>query len=286
MDQDPTRRFSVRVDAYARHRPTYPAEVAALAERECGLRAGCSVADIGCGTGLLARLFLDRGCYVFGVEPNPEMRDAGQKALAGMARFQAIDGRAEATTLPAASVDLVTAGQAAHWFDADLACAEFRRILKPGGWLMLVWNERKRQAGFMSDYEALIARHAPEKPRIDTERIARLFGGAGWRMARFDHQQTLDARRAAGASGIVILHAAAGDGWVRRADGEGRRPVCPAPAGRMGKGRVLDPGLLRDAGRFLTLQRAHRIGQESRRKCNAGGSGPKPITTRACCQDC
>jgi SAM-dependent methyltransferase len=192
VDQDPTRRFSVRVDAYARHRPTYPAEVVALAERECGLRSGCSVADIGCGTGLLARLFLDRGCYVFGVEPNPEMRDAGQKALVGMARFQAIDGRAEATTLPAASVDLVTAGQAAHWFDADLACAEFRRILKPGGWLMLVWNERKRQAGFMSDYEALIARHAPEKPRIDTERIARLFGGAGWRMARFDHQQTLD----------------------------------------------------------------------------------------------
>jgi|ERR1017187_8129717 SAM-dependent methyltransferase len=193
MDQDPTRRFSVRVDAYARYRPSYPAAVTALAERECGLRAGHAVADIGCGTGLLARLFLERGCHVFGVEPNSEMRDAGRKALAGLARFQAIDGRAEATTLATASVDLVTAGQAAHWFDADLARAEFGRIRKPGGWLMLVWNERKREPGFMSEYEALIARHAPEQARIDTQRIARLFGGSGWRMARFDHQQTLDA---------------------------------------------------------------------------------------------
>jgi len=193
MDQDPTRRFSVRVDAYARYRPTYPAEVAALAERECGLRAGQTVADIGCGTGLLACLFLERGCHVLGVEPNPEMRDAGRQVLAGQVRFQAIDGRAEATTLLTASVDLVTAGQAAHWFDPGQASAEFARILKPGGWLMLVWNEHKREAGFMSDYEALIARHAPEQPRIDPARIARLFGGSGWRLARFDHHQTLDA---------------------------------------------------------------------------------------------
>jgi SAM-dependent methyltransferase len=193
MDQDPTRRFSIRVGAYARHRPDYPVEVAALAERECGLRAGLAVADIGCGTGLLARLFLDRGCHVFGVEPNPEMRDAGRKALAGQPLFHSIDGRAEATTLATASVDFVTAGQAAHWFDPDTAHAEFARILKPGGWLLLVWNERRREPGFMSEYEALIASHAPEKSRIDTERIARMFGGKSWRTARFDHQQTLDA---------------------------------------------------------------------------------------------
>lgn len=193
MDHDPTRRFSVRVDAYTRYRPSYPAEVAVLAERECGLRAGQAVADIGCGTGLLARLFLERDCDVFGVEPNPEMRDAGRKALAGETRFHSIDGRAEATTLARASVDFVTAGQAAHWFEADAARAEFGRILKPGGWLMLVWNERRREPGFMSEYETLIARHAPERSRIDTARISRLFGGSGWRMAGFDHQQTLDA---------------------------------------------------------------------------------------------
>ncbi|HEY9139762.1 MAG TPA: class I SAM-dependent methyltransferase [Bryobacteraceae bacterium] len=193
MDQDPTRRFSVRVDAYVRYRPSYPAEVAALAERECGLRAGQAVADIGCGTGLLARLFLEHGCDVFGVEPNPEMRNAGLKALAGQARFHSVDGRAEATTLASASVDLITAGQAAHWFDADSARAEFRRILKPAGWLMLVWNERKREPGFMNEYESLIARHAPEHPRIDASRISRLFGKDGWHMVWIDHHQTLDA---------------------------------------------------------------------------------------------
>src|ERR1039458_296689 len=111
MNQDPTRRFSVRVDAYERYRPSYPAAVAALAERECGLRAGQAVADIGCGTGLLARLFLERGCHVFGVEPNPEMRNAGRRALAELAQFQAIDGRAESTTLATSSVDFVTAGE-------------------------------------------------------------------------------------------------------------------------------------------------------------------------------
>ncbi|MFY9724310.1 MAG: class I SAM-dependent methyltransferase [Bryobacteraceae bacterium] len=193
MDQDPTRRFSVRVDDYLRYRPSYPAEVVALAQRECGLRAGQAVADIGCGTGLLALLFLERGYEVFGVEPNPEMRKAGLKALAGQARFHSIDGRAEATTLGGASVDLVAAGQAAHWFDADAACTEFKRILKPGGWLMLVWNERKREPGFMSEYESLIARHAPEHPRIDASRISRLFGENGWHTARFHHHQTLDA---------------------------------------------------------------------------------------------
>jgi SAM-dependent methyltransferase len=194
MDQDPTRRFSVRVDAYARYRPSYAAEVTALAERECGLRAGQLVADIGCGTGLLARLFLDHRCEVFGVEPNAKMREAGRKALAGQARFHSIDGRAEATTLASASVDFVMAGQAAHWFDADQAHAEFARILKPGGWLLLIWNERKQTPGFMGEYEALIALHAPEQSRISTERIGRLFGGRTWRMARFDHHQTLDSQ--------------------------------------------------------------------------------------------
>jgi SAM-dependent methyltransferase len=192
MDQDPTRRFSVRVQTYARYRPTYPAEVATLAERECGLRAGQTVADIGSGTGLLARLFLDRGCEVFGVEPNRDMREAGRKALASEAGFHSIEGRAEASTLAATSMDFVTAGQAAHWFNPDPAHQEFVRILKPGGWLLLVWNERKPAPGLMREYEALIAHHAPEQPRIDTGRIGRLFGGRTWRLARFDHHQTLD----------------------------------------------------------------------------------------------
>jgi len=189
---DPTLRFSARVDTYARYRPDYPAAVAALAQRECGMRPGHVVADIGCGTGLLARLWLERGCEVIGVEPNRDMREAGQRALTGEPRFRAVDGRAESTCLAAASVDFVTAGQAAHWFEPDAAHAEFARILKGGGWLLLVWNERKRQPGFMREYETLIVEYAPEQPRVEPRRIARFFGNDEWRMMRFDHFQTLD----------------------------------------------------------------------------------------------
>src|ERR1700733_14302368 len=115
---DPAQRFSSRVQAYARYRPSYPRETLGLLERECGLTAACKIADIGSGTGLLARLFLDFGCEVTGVEPNPAMRAAGERLLSSEPRFHSVDGRAEATTLPDGSVDFVTAGQAFHWFEA------------------------------------------------------------------------------------------------------------------------------------------------------------------------
>src|SRR5580658_7790634 len=117
MGLDPTMRFSTRAEAYARYRPAYPREMIDLLERECGLTPASRIADIGSGTGLLARLFLDFGCEVTGIEPNPEMRAAGEKILAAEPRFRSVDGRAEATGLPDGSVDFVTAGQAFHWFE-------------------------------------------------------------------------------------------------------------------------------------------------------------------------
>ena len=128
---DATRRFSSRVEKYVRYRPGYPPDVVSLLERECGLTPGWVVADLGSGTGILSELFLANGNRVFGVEPNPEMREAGQRLLAGYPRFVSVGGRAEATTLPDASVDLVTAGQAFHWFDRPSARAEVARILNP-----------------------------------------------------------------------------------------------------------------------------------------------------------
>jgi SAM-dependent methyltransferase len=193
MTLDPTRRFSSRADAYERHRPSYPPDVLDLLERECGLHSGAAVADIGCGTGLLSQLFLARGCQVFGVEPNPEMRQAGRRILEAEPRFQSIEGRAEATTLAGRSVDFVTAGQAFHWFEPQAARAEFRRILKPGGWVALVWNERRNQPGFMAEYNALIARYAAERPRVNPEEIAAFFEGANWHSARFENRQQMDA---------------------------------------------------------------------------------------------
>jgi ubiquinone/menaquinone biosynthesis C-methylase UbiE len=192
MQVDPTTRFTSRVEAYERYRPSYPPEVLELARRECGLTAGSRVADIGCGTGLMARIFLDAGCEVFGVEPNAGMREAGERAVGGYPGFHSVAGRAEATTLKGTSFDLVTAGQAFHWFEPEAACAEFRRILKPSGWVMLVWNERRDSTAFMTQYEAATARYAPEQPRVNTQRLADFFGSATWRAAQFSNEQRLD----------------------------------------------------------------------------------------------
>jgi SAM-dependent methyltransferase len=192
MGLDPTRRFSSRVEAYARYRPSYPRETLGLLERECGLTAASKIADIGSGTGLLSRLFLDFGCEVFGVEPNPEMRAVGERTLAGVARFHSVDGRAEATTLPESSVDFVSAGQAFHWFEPAAARAEFQRILKPAGWVVLIWNERLVAPGFMAGHEALQNKFAREKAHPGELEFSAFYGHANWRVARIPNRQTLN----------------------------------------------------------------------------------------------
>jgi ubiquinone/menaquinone biosynthesis C-methylase UbiE len=153
----PTERFSNRVADYINYRPRYPAGVLEVARDMLRLRTGDVVADIGSGTGFLSELFLANGNTVYGVEPNREMREAGEKFLDRHANFRSVDGAAEATTLPDASVDFVTAGQAFHWFDAARAKAEFKRILKPGGHIMLVWNQRSTESTpFLDAYEKFL----------------------------------------------------------------------------------------------------------------------------------
>ncbi len=155
--QDATKRFSSRVDDYVRCRPGYPAEIIELLKKECGLTSDSVIADIASGTGIFTRKLLENGSRVFGVEPNDEMRRAGERFLADYPRFISIAGTAEATTLPDHSVDLVTAAQAAHWFDRENARREFIRVLKPGAWLVLVWNDRRMDSTeFQREYEQLL----------------------------------------------------------------------------------------------------------------------------------
>jgi SAM-dependent methyltransferase len=168
---DSTERFSTRVANYARFRPSYPPEVVDLLKRECGLSSNSVVADIASGTGLFTRMLLETGSEVFGVEPNPEMRAAGEHYLSEFSNFKSIDGTAEATTIAGHSVDIVTAAQAAHWFDQTKARAEFLRILKPGGWLVLLWNEpRKDSTPFLRAYEELLIRYGSDYEKIRNER--------------------------------------------------------------------------------------------------------------------
>ncbi|MDD5563558.1 MAG: class I SAM-dependent methyltransferase [Thermoanaerobaculaceae bacterium] len=195
---DPTRRFRGRAELYARHRPGYPDEVVTLLEDECGLRAGSVVADLGSGTGILAAMLLARGCRVFGVEPNADMRAEGARALAAQEGFVSVDGRAEATTLPDAGVDLVTAAQAFHWFDRPRARAEFARILKPGGWVALLWNLRRKDAdAFAVAYERLLLEYATDYERVDHANvtdavIAEFFHPGAFRLRVFSNRQVFD----------------------------------------------------------------------------------------------
>lgn len=160
---DSTTRFSSRVENYVRYRPRYPAGVIECLQCDCGLTPASIVADIGSGTGILSELFLESGNTVIGLEPNAPMRHAAEALLAAQPRFRSVDGTAERTTLPDACADFVTAGQAFHWFDRNAAKLEFKRILKPKGWVVLVWNERTAATSTFGDaYEQLLMEYATE----------------------------------------------------------------------------------------------------------------------------
>ena len=166
-----TSRFSDRVDNYIRYRPGYPAEVLHTLRKECGLTAADVIADVASGTGIWTRMLLENGNTVYAVEPNLDMREAGEKLLATFPRFKSIEGKAEATTLPPTSMDFVTAAQAAHWFNRGKARQEFSRILKPKGWLVLLWNERQVDTTpFLRDYEQLLLTFGTDYNEIRHER--------------------------------------------------------------------------------------------------------------------
>jgi len=169
--KDHTQRFSSRVEDYVRYRPGYPPQIIELMKTECGLKSDSVIADVASGTGLLTRMFLDHGNRVFAVEPNAEMRQAGERLLAAHPNFISVDGTAEATTLEDHCVDFVTAAQAAHWFDRDRARREFVRILKPGGWCVLIWNERRTDSTpFLREYEKLLLTYGTDYKEVRHER--------------------------------------------------------------------------------------------------------------------
>lgn len=203
MTKSPTARFSDRVENYVRYRPGYPPEVLALLRAECGLLPTHLVADIASGTGLFTRILLENGNPVFAVEPNAEMRDAGVHQLENFPRMISVAGTAEETTLQSASVDFVTAAQAAHWFDLPRTRAEFVRILKPGGRCVLIWNERETSTTpFLRDYEELLLTYGTDYNEIRHERttgmIHQFFAPLPCQERTFPMQQQFDYQGLAG----------------------------------------------------------------------------------------
>ncbi|MBV9241484.1 MAG: class I SAM-dependent methyltransferase [Acidobacteria bacterium] len=169
---DSVNRFSNRVADYVKYRPDYPREIIPFLNETCGLITDSMIADVGCGPGISSKIFLDNGNRVIGVEPNAAMRDAAREYLAGYDNFSIVEGRSDATTLEDASVDFIIAAQAFHWFEPEATRAEFKRILKPGGHIVLMWNERQLDSNeFHREYEALLVRWSTDYQTVRHENI-------------------------------------------------------------------------------------------------------------------
>lgn len=190
-------RFSNRVANYVKYRPGYPAEVLGLFRTEMALTQGSVIADIGSGTGLSAKLFLENGNRVYGVEPNAAMREAAEDYLKEFTNFISHDGTAENTNLNDDSIDFVIAAQAFHWFNAERTREEFQRVLKPAGFVALIWNERQLETtDFLRGYERLLKKYATDyesvrHENIDQERLGDFFE-SGYEVATFPNVQVFD----------------------------------------------------------------------------------------------
>lgn len=144
--------FGSSAATYEAGRPSYPQGVLDLFVAELGIGTGTTVVDLAAGTGKLTRLLVPTGATVVAVEPIEAMRAQLTSLLPDV---EALDGTAEDIPLPDASADAVTVAQAFHWFDPQPALAEIARVLRPGGGLGLVWNERDESVAWVAELSAL-----------------------------------------------------------------------------------------------------------------------------------
>lgn len=192
---NPTGRFSDRVSNYVRYRPSYPAELIPFLESQLGLKKGQQVADIGSGTGIFTELLLLKGYAVTAVEPNAAMRQAAEQRLGAYDRFYSQDGKGEATGLLDQSVHLITVAQAFHWMEQEASKKEFRRILKPGGHIALIWNLRLTHTAFLQAYETFLQTFGHQYDaanRAVEEEIAVFFQPREMRIQIFSNVRLLD----------------------------------------------------------------------------------------------
>jgi ubiquinone/menaquinone biosynthesis C-methylase UbiE len=196
--KDSTQRFTDRVEDYIKYRPSYPQEVIQALVQEAGLSTGKVIADIGSGTGILTRQLLETNCKVHAIEPNAAMRAAAEEMLGNHPGFISINATAENTSLPDRSLDGITAGQAFHWFDRLATKVEFRRVLRPGGFIALVWNSWQTDSSdFMKDYTKLLVEWGTDYQRVsrtnvDDAAIRQFFHPQTFQKFTFPHFQTFD----------------------------------------------------------------------------------------------
>jgi ubiquinone/menaquinone biosynthesis C-methylase UbiE len=191
----PTSRFSNRAENYARFRPGYPDELFTFIEAEMNLRSADNIVDIGSGTGLFAEPLLKHGHKVVCLEPNEDMRKAGEERLKKYPSFQSIQSTAEHTGLENSSVDLITIAQTFHWLDPVAARLECNRILKPNGHVILAWNRQTNQTTFGKKYTDLRNKYRIGEPgpvQIDPMVIKDFFAPKIATSKVFANKQLLD----------------------------------------------------------------------------------------------
>lgn len=192
-----TERFSDRVENYVKYRPDYPPDVLRLFHEEMNLTEQSVVADVGSGTGISTKIFLENGNFVYAIEPNDAMRNASNNFLKNFPNYRPISGTAENTTLTGNSVDFIVAAQAFHWFDPEKCLPEFYRILRNRGFIVLIWNERETDSTpFLQGYEQLLLEFGTDYKKvrhenITTEKLSAFFQ-KGYRTAIFENVQVFD----------------------------------------------------------------------------------------------
>ena len=214
MNVKTTERFTGRSESYEKHRPSYPEELLPFLEDKLNWNSDNIIADIGAGTGKFTKLLLERGLQVVAVEPNDEMRHKLLEQLstylsAAQSKFKlksnpsnktltVSNGKAEATLLGDRSVDGIVCAQSFHWFDTGLARAEFKRILAPNGYVVLLWNQRDVEASpFMRGYEELFMQYGEhydkvKHKKVSVESLMPFYGGKQPMLHSFTYEQNLD----------------------------------------------------------------------------------------------
>lgn len=164
---DSKTRFSDRVENYRKYRPSYPTQVINILKSKLELSSQHTIADVGAGTGISSRLFLENGNTVFGIEPNKAMLDAAIIDLDNYDGFYPINCPAEQIELPDDRVDFVVVGQALHWFDIEKVRMEFARILKPNGHIVILYNSWKQSSAFNQEYESLLFKYSADYKSVN-----------------------------------------------------------------------------------------------------------------------
>ena len=194
---DSTERFSNRVENYVKYRPGYPTEILQLFKDEMNLQEDSIITDIGSGTGISAKIFLENGNPVFGVEPNEGMRTAAENFLRDFPNFRSVNGTSEQTNLENDSVDFIVSAQAFHWFKPEPTRKEFKRILRDSGFVALIWNERQLDStAFLRDYENFLREFATDYTEVRHENVTKEeiknFFQTDFKQKTFQMSQTFD----------------------------------------------------------------------------------------------